>query len=146
MSTHSTITAKTSGGTFKTIYCHGDGYPSGVGATLIAHYTDQAKIDALMELGDLNYLEAECSAPDGHSYAQPVNGYSVAYGCDRGETDVGATEGATAKEAQDAKGDLGQSFAYVWDGDVWTVLDCGMDGLNPVPVSDAIVDEEDAQD
>jgi hypothetical protein len=139
MSTRSIITAKTSGGIFKTIYCHFDGYPSGVGATLLKHYTDQAKIDALMALGDLSSLDAECIAPEGHSHGMPVKGCSVAYGRDRGETDVDATEGATAKEARDAKGDLGQEYSYLWDGEAWTV-NC-LDGSDPLPVAEAIKNE-----
>lgn len=43
MATHSSITVKTSNGKFKTVYCHFDGYPEGVGKTLALHYNSQEK-------------------------------------------------------------------------------------------------------
>ena len=38
MSTHATIWIKNSNDTFTGIYCHFDGYLSGVGDTLLKHY------------------------------------------------------------------------------------------------------------
>ena len=39
------------------IYCHFDGYPEGVGETLLLHYTELEKIEKLMELGSLSILD-----------------------------------------------------------------------------------------
>ena len=55
MSTRSIIAATTDGVT-RSIYCHSDGYLEGVGATLLRSYTDGAKIDALLALGDISVL------------------------------------------------------------------------------------------
>lgn len=41
------------------IYCHNDGYPSGVGKTLVKNYTDPTKVYDLLALGDLSILGAE---------------------------------------------------------------------------------------
>lgn len=56
MATRSNIGARQEDGTIRVIYCHWDGYPEGVGATLAEHYTESAKIDALLNLGDLSTL------------------------------------------------------------------------------------------
>lgn len=55
MSTRSRIAIEI-GDKVKSIYCHSDGYPEGVGAILKKHYTDPEKIEKLMELGDLSRL------------------------------------------------------------------------------------------
>ena len=50
------IIAKRDGDAVRAIYCHWDGYPSGVGATLLEHYQDPEKIDRLLTLGDISGL------------------------------------------------------------------------------------------
>jgi hypothetical protein len=39
------------------IYCHFDGYLSGVGKLLKEYYTTQPKVQALIELGDISALD-----------------------------------------------------------------------------------------
>lgn len=41
----------------KYIYCHFDGYPSGVGATLVANYNQMYYVDCLLDLGDISGLD-----------------------------------------------------------------------------------------
>jgi hypothetical protein len=55
MSTRSRIAIETESGTVKSIYCHFDGYVSGVGKTLFNHY-DREKLEKLIELGDISSL------------------------------------------------------------------------------------------
>ena len=55
MSTRSII-AKEYKGEIKGIYCHFDGYLSGVGATLKKFYTDDDTIDELIKLGGISIL------------------------------------------------------------------------------------------
>lgn len=121
MATRSTITAKLSDGTYRAIYCHFDGYLDGVGRTLQAHYTDQAKIEALLALGSISVLGAECTAPEGHSYGNPKEGFTVAYYRDRGEgwDQCAHGNGATAQAAL-ADGAGCQSYNYLWDGQAWS--------------------------
>ncbi len=57
MATRSLIGIKL-GDYVKTIYCHWDGYPSGVGQTLVNNYTSPSAVFDLLELGDLSSLEA----------------------------------------------------------------------------------------
>lgn len=87
MSTNSRIGIEQADGTIKSIYCHWDGYPKGNGKTLIEHYTDRAKIESLIALGDLSSL-GEQPDPTGrvaHTFEKPEDGITVAYHRDRGE-------------------------------------------------------------
>jgi len=43
----------------KGVYCHWDGYPSGVGHTLQENYTTREKIEALIALGSISALRPE---------------------------------------------------------------------------------------
>lgn len=119
MATRSTITAKISEGKFKSIYCHWDGYLDHNGRILLNSYTDQQKIDALMDLGDLSSLGASPEKPDGHSFEKPARGHCVAYGRDRGEEGTGARVDYTAAEAQGRCG--AEEYNYLWDGSCWSV-------------------------
>lgn len=122
MATRSTITAKFNDGKHRSIYVHFDGYIDGVGKTLLTHYTDQAKIEALVSLGGLSVLDAECANPDGHSYGSPAKGHSVAYHRDRGE-DWESNQPSTGDTAAEAleNGPGEQEFNYAWDGQSWSV-------------------------
>ncbi|CAB4130259.1 hypothetical protein UFOVP116_349 [uncultured Caudovirales phage] len=76
----------THGGNFKVIYCHFDGYLSGVGATLFKHY-DSPKANHLVALGDISSLSQNIVIPDGveHNFENPAAGITVFYGRDRGK-------------------------------------------------------------
>jgi len=56
MSTKGRIGIVKSDGTVESVYCSHECYPSGVGATLLAHYTDPKKVKQLIALGDIAYL------------------------------------------------------------------------------------------
>jgi hypothetical protein len=74
----------------KSIYCHWDGYPEGVGKTLMEHYQDRDKVEKLIKLGAISFLEASIEKPAGHTFDTPVKGYTVAYHRDRKEEKVPA--------------------------------------------------------
>lgn len=60
MSTNCRIGIENKDGTITSIYCHHDGYmEGGVGERLVVHYTDEAKVKKLMELGDISSLGTE---------------------------------------------------------------------------------------
>lgn len=84
MSTRSNIAVEKDG-KIHVIYCHFDGYPEGVGQTLIDHYKTFDRAMEIIALGDLSTLDKSCECPEGHSYDRRHEGYSVAYGRDRGE-------------------------------------------------------------
>jgi hypothetical protein len=56
MSTRSLIGRQKADGTVEYVYCHYDGYVTGVGAMLLAHWTDPASVEELLSLGDLSSL------------------------------------------------------------------------------------------
>lgn len=56
MATRSTIALEYPNGLVKVIYCHWDGYLTGVGKTLVEHYADFDTADQLIQLGDLSSL------------------------------------------------------------------------------------------
>lgn len=58
MSTRCFIGVELPEGSIVSIYCHWDGYPDGVGDTLVCHYRDRDKIMKLLQLGDLSSLQA----------------------------------------------------------------------------------------
>lgn len=57
MSTRSNIARLNPDGSLDVIYCHWDGYLTGVGLELVLNYADTAALDALIGLGDISYLE-----------------------------------------------------------------------------------------
>ena len=85
MATRSRIGIELEDGSIKSIYCHWDGYPSGVGAKLAVHYRQREKVLELISLGDISSLDEEVSPIGTHSFDNPQAGVTVAYHRDRGE-------------------------------------------------------------
>jgi hypothetical protein len=56
MGTRSTIAIELDDGSVQQIYCHYDGYLSGVGKTLLEEYSDPAKLLELIQHGDISVL------------------------------------------------------------------------------------------
>ncbi len=56
MATRSLISIKNEDGTYDGVYCHFDGYPTGVGKTLKEHYNNEQIIRELISLGDMSCL------------------------------------------------------------------------------------------
>jgi len=84
MSTRAFIIEKTTNGTSRGIYCHHDGYISGVGRTLNKYYRDPFVVSALIALGGLSSLgQSLGSKVDFETYSG--NEQCVAYHRDRGE-------------------------------------------------------------
>lgn len=120
MSTRCSITAKCEDGKFRSVYCHFDGYPDGAGATLLNSYVDQKKIEAMLALGDMSQLCDSIECPEGHSYSDSVDGHSVFYGRDRGETDVECLVKDSRNECHEKNS---QAYDYFWDGENWLIGD-----------------------
>ena len=106
MATRSNIGVLQTDGTVHAIYCHHDGYPEGVGATLKEHYTPDPddrdvlneKVEDLMNLGNLSALDRtpeEC----------------VAYARDRRDRDQEAT---VYRSLEDLFDDC-QQYVYIYN-------------------------------
>lgn len=59
MATRSLISIKNEDGTYDGVYCHFDGYPTGVGSKLSRFYKTEEKIRELIDRGDMSCLEGE---------------------------------------------------------------------------------------
>lgn len=79
---------------YRMIYCHSDGYLTHNGAILVDHYNTPEAVDELLDLGDLSVLaerpNPDMSKPHSFDYNCRQEGVVVAYGRDRGETNVEA--------------------------------------------------------
>jgi len=106
MATRSRIGILNQDQSITSIYCHWDGYPEGVGATLKEHYSSTPRAMRLLSMGDLSAL-------------MPTIEESTFYGRDRDE------DGVEAKESTDLQAFLAMAkegwaeWAYLWDGQEW---------------------------
>lgn len=136
MGTRSSITVKMTDGTFKSVYCHFDGYLDHNGKMLTGHYNSQDRAEALVEHGDLSVIYQHCDKPEGHTFDNPVDGRCKYYGRDRGEEGTAARVGATPEESN--KGN-GQEFDYLWDGEKWNVSSGYFNEGKLMPLADAFL-------
>ena len=126
MSTRSYISKKQSDDSFKAIYCHFDGYPEGVGQVLVDSFTDESKVDRLLELGSLSYLRYDIETQN-HFQTFPIREEEVelkdvtmAYHRDRGE-DLEIKEFSNLEEMLEFfEGSWGE-YLYVYENGTWLV-------------------------
>lgn len=85
MATRSRIAIERPDGNVSSIYCHNDGYPEYNGKVLHEHYQDREKVERLIGLGDISYLEEKVELAGQHTVNSPESGVVVAYHRDRGE-------------------------------------------------------------
>jgi hypothetical protein len=69
MATHSTIAKENNDGTVTQVYCHWDGYPTGVGHTLLNHYCNADKLSLLLSHGGISSLGDDIG--EQHSFTNP---------------------------------------------------------------------------
>ena len=117
MGTRSRIAAANADGTFTGIYCHWDGYPSGVGKTLRDHYSDPATVAELIALGDLSTLGEKIGTK--HPFDTRVVDECTAYGRDRGKTGTEAVTSADFPALQALTQESGGEYLYVFKGGQW---------------------------
>ncbi len=95
-----------------------DGYVEHTGRMLVEHYNDADRVKALIALGDLSVLAPSIECPEGHSFATPVKGYTIAYGRDRGETNVEPQSSESWFMFLQANKNI---IRYVFEGDTWYI-------------------------
>lgn len=84
MATRSTIAMEFNDSSIKQVYCHWDGYLSGVGKTLVEHYTSPKKVECLINEGAISVLGTDIG--EKHSFDSPNDGEQCTfYTRDRGE-------------------------------------------------------------
>lgn len=125
MSTRSFICKSLPNNTIVGVYCHFDGYPSGVGATLSTHYTTDERVTALLNLGSISQLHPRLvpDLGDTHTFDKPAKNVTVAYHRDRGEALSTTTFPSLDVMVTDVANQLGVEFVYIWDSNEWITMD-----------------------
>jgi len=118
MGTHAAIIARRRDGLWGSSYVHWDGYPSHTGVKLHQHYNTQEKVEGLLALGDLSYLDDEMTVPAGHTFATPVKGYTIAYARDDGR-DLNVVADPSLITALTRYEDTYVEWVYIWRDGVW---------------------------
>jgi hypothetical protein len=122
MSTRSRIAIENQNGSVTSIYCHFDGYVSGVGRILKEYYTTQAKVEALIELGDISALEMTPSS-------------TIAYCRDRNE-DLHKTSYLCVEDLFDLGFQSGEEYVYCFTkNNIWLVNEVGSNQVNDLKVA-----------
>jgi hypothetical protein len=117
MSTRSNIGVRNTDGTIDYIYCHFDGYPEGVGATLIKYYTNTNRVNELMKLGDLSVLGKFIG--EKQDFDNRVRDCCLAYGRDRGEEGVSVS----TTTFENLLSNTSIDYVYIFDRDYWECYD-----------------------
>ena len=114
MSTHATISALANG-KVKTIGLH---FGSNILADLQEHYDTPEKVAALIKLGDLSSFDKSTECPEGHDYANRIDGHCVAYRRDRGEP-AARTKARIYTSGHDAMKYERDQHNFYHDGEKW---------------------------
>lgn len=146
------------------VYCHWDGYPAGVGRTLLDYYNDEGRVKHLVSLGDLSYVgqfidpgeyakayNVKAKAVNAHCFDHPWPHVTVAYGRDRGEHDVDAHVWNNVGIVSDLLSSMEKyydwsEFLYVYDVvfGMWVVRYAGDN--NCVSLEEAVKENEQDED
>ena len=122
MATRSTIgMLQEDGQTIRSVYCHFDGYPKGVGVTLENCYNDTATIENLLDLGDLSVLDVEIG--EKQEFDSRREGQCLFYGRDRGEDGIDALVHANVKEWLGFRKGNCCEYGYLWNGTSWSTFE-----------------------
>lgn len=122
MSTRSRIGMIVAGEKVVSIYCHNDGYLSGVGLTLFNHYQNPLKSKEMLLLGDLSSI-APTIGTKHNFYEYTDKNQCNFYGRDRGEKDVDAVLHKSTEDFATYANDI--EFSYIWVSGAWHVSSKG---------------------
>jgi hypothetical protein len=120
MSTRSRIGLELPSGQVRSIYCHNDGYPTGVGRVLSEHYIKVKKINSLLNLGDISSLGPEIGEQHDFEDWKKHPDWVRAYARDRGETNVDARLDANENECR-SNDDWDINYHYLFTKGKWFV-------------------------
>lgn len=126
MATRSNIAIKNSDGTVESVYCHNDGYLENNGKILSEHWTDEAKLRALLSEGQLSSLGEVLGEPHGFGFGDRPDGVCTFYRRDRGESNVDSQKFQSSAEWLRA---AQQEYNYLFDAAAgrWSVFFYGDD-------------------
>lgn len=123
MGTRSYIGRAHEGGSVRAVYCHWDGYPDHNGRILVEHWLDPAKVDSLLDEGDLSSLGEELGS--NHSFMGGPRGECTFYGRDRGASRTAARSYPCVSDFMEAAEGACAEFAYLHEGGRWRCWSLG---------------------
>ena len=119
MSTRSVIAMKTENG-YIGVYCHFDGYISGVGKILFENYFDETKLKKLIAEGSISSLGKRIGTK--HSFDERPKNETTFYHRDRGEK-IQILTWKTPEQIIRNMCDC--EFFYIWNNGEWLVSEGG---------------------
>jgi|GEM_PF-655416 len=137
MGTRSRIAIPSTGGRFKSIYCHWEGEPAQVGKVLVEHYASAARVRALIKVGDISTLCARLAPAKGvaHTFDNPECDTTVVYGRDRGDKDCQALTSNNFSALVFAAGECNAEYVYVFADGKWLYTSIPWLTGAPLPVA-----------
>lgn len=114
MATRCLICRQDTKGVVRGVYCHHDGYPSGVGALLYRCYSSAKAIDKLMRLGDLSSLgprPTRGTKAFGYDVKSGPGGEDAPFVCERCDDIV------------EESGHCDVEWVYLWRDSAWYVAE-----------------------
>ena len=150
MSTRSSIAIKRKDGTIESVYCHSDGYLEYNGVMLNKFYKNPEKINSLINLGDLSFLDRQVNPdPDvvhSFDYDKRQEGVTVAYGRDRDEKNTNKQTHKSLKDYIMSFGDSWQEYAYLYDEEnkkwLWSEIPIDhVENMNFISLEDTLKDK-----
>lgn len=122
MATRSRIGLMLENGTIKHSYCHWDGYPTGVGKTLVEHYSNIEKVKELLTFGDMSFLAPNITPNGFHNFDNPEKDVTLFYNRDRGEMNDVDSVTTSMNEYLSAKYSSGIDYLYLLKDGNWLLL------------------------
>jgi len=119
MATRSRIGLMLEDGTIKHSYCHWDGYPTGVGKTLLEHYSNIEKVKELLSFGDMSYLAPKINPNGIHNFENPEKDVTLFYNRDRGEMNDVDSVTTSMDEYLSSKYSSGIDYLYLLKDGNW---------------------------
>ena len=119
MSTRSTIAVKQDDGSVKAIYCHYDGYPTGVGMFLTRFYNSAFEANQMIAMGNMSTIGASIGDKVDFNSFTDFGKQCVFYGRDRKEQYSEARTYASVTEWVDSIGDAAENFGYIFQNGKW---------------------------
>ena len=144
MATRARIGIETDSGKILSSYHHWDGYPAGLGYTIVAHYLhNKEKLAEAIAFGDASHWGSKVyPETEEHSFNSPEEDVNVYYGRDRGEDNVSATTFRDFEHFADDYALAGEEYAYLVRNDGTLTVIVRYEGDKVIEDAEAYVLEE----
>lgn len=104
--------------TYTSIYCHWDGYPQGVGATLRDNYAERSSVETLLKFGDISSLRDTLAETQDEAYKL------------RGDENVDAKSFRFLTDLVDSYRSMWCEYGYIFRDGKWECLSLNVQTVN----------------